>query len=88
MHLWLLLFVTFNFVCGNPILDYWKQVSKISVIKCQEENEWKNNFSPKSLTNQAVKSKKCEKSDLHFSFKGQVENYNFQGPGKLRIGLG
>ena len=77
----------------HKLLDYWNDMSKQSVIKCQDEKYFEWNHSIKDFIgeniykNQIVNSYKCQNGEnpIDFTFKGKVIDFKLEGPGKLRV---
>ena len=77
----------------NNLLNNWENLSKLSLIKCPNENyfNWNRtieNFVNTSLnSNKFLISYKCNQDEepIEFTFKGKINNFQLEGPGKLRI---
>ena len=77
----------------NKLLDTWTNLSKQSVIKCEDENFFKWNRSIKEFVkknsneNKIVNSYKCKDGEIpiEFTFKGKFKDSKLEGPGKLKI---
>ena len=82
-----------SFVYCNKLLDTWTNLSKQSVIKCEDENFFNWNRSIKEFTeensnkNKVVNSYKCTDREMpiEFTFKGKFKDFKLEGPGKLKI---
>ena len=82
-----------SFVYCNKLLDTWTNLSKQSVIKCEDEKNFNWNRSIKEFTeensnkNKVVNSYKCTDREMpiEFTFKGKFKDFKLEGPGKLKI---
>ena len=82
-----------SFVYCNKLLDAWTNLSKQSVIKCEDEHFFNWNRSIKEFTeensnkNKIVNSYKCtdDERPIKFTFKGKFKDFKLEGPGKLKI---
>ena len=86
-----------NFVIGggqSNLLENWKFLSQPKIIKCKNSidlHQLKNAFA--ILKNESlvfdplVNSYECKENETstHYSFKGEIRNYKFEGPGKFKI---
>ena len=82
-----------SFVYCNKLLDTWTNLSKQSVIKCEDEKNFNWNRSIEEFTeensnkNKIVNSYKCTDGErpIEFTFKGKFKDFKLEGPGKLKI---
>ena len=82
-----------SFSDSTTLLDNWKYLSTLSPIKCNQESyiHWNKSIKDYVKTNrnptQILLSYKCKPNEepIRFSFKGEIQNYKLNGPGKLRI---
>ena len=82
-----------SFVYCNKLLDTWTNLSKQSVIKCEDEKNFNWNRSIEEFTeensnkNKVVNSYKCTDREMpiEFTFKGKFKDFKLEGPGKLKI---
>ena len=82
-----------SFVYCNKLLDTWTNLSKQSVIKCEDEKNFKWNRLIEEFTginsnkNKILNSYKCKDGEIpiEFTFKGKFKDSKLEGPGKLKI---
>ena len=96
MDFFYILFLLLHFlslVYCNNFFNHWQNLSEQKVIKCQNDKcfNWNRSlekiFKTDTKKNQVVISYKCNlhESPIEFTFKGKVEDFKLEGPGKLRI---
>ena len=93
VSLFVILYHQYSLGYCNNLLKNWGKLSNFGVIKCNHENSFDWNISFKKIVKTdlsnypVVISYKCnhDEKPIKFTFKGEVKNYELEGPGKLRI---
>ena len=93
MSVLFLMFFLQSMVYSNNLINNWEKLSKPGPIKCQNENNLNWNRSIEDWVNTHSNSKnflisyKCDQDEypIKFTFKGKINNFQLEGPGKLRI---
>jgi hypothetical protein len=95
-HLYLLLFSVINnnyILCENDggIKEWWDKMSEKKPVKCSHEDvSWQEPLSKYVKTKalpEMIYSGPCKPNEtpVQFSFKGKIENFKLEGPGKLKL---